>query len=174
MVTFTDDAITSNTGRKVAITRDPTGRIIKITDPRGLAGESGRHYVEYQYDVHGDLVKVTDRLGNPTQFTYRTDRPHYLDQVIDPFGRTGVKTNYNTDGRLSTLTDAQNQTITLAHDPNARTETITDQLGKPATLSFDDRGNVTRAAERAGMERESLHRLLKRHGLRSDDFKRGG
>ncbi|MFZ5469572.1 MAG: sigma-54-dependent transcriptional regulator [Myxococcota bacterium] len=33
-------------------------------------------------------------------------------------------------------------------------------------------GNVTRGAERAGMERESLHRLLKRYGVRSDDFKR--
>jgi two-component system response regulator HydG len=33
-------------------------------------------------------------------------------------------------------------------------------------------GNVTRAAERAGMERESLHRLLKRYGVRSDNFKR--
>jgi DNA-binding NtrC family response regulator len=33
-------------------------------------------------------------------------------------------------------------------------------------------GHVTRAAERAGMERESLHRLLKRYGLRSDDFKK--
>jgi two-component system response regulator AtoC len=34
-------------------------------------------------------------------------------------------------------------------------------------------GNVTRSAARAGLERESLHRLLKKHGLRSDDFKRG-
>ncbi len=33
-------------------------------------------------------------------------------------------------------------------------------------------GNVTRAAERAGMERESLHRLLKRYGLKSEPFKR--
>lgn len=33
-------------------------------------------------------------------------------------------------------------------------------------------GNVTRAAEHAGMERESLHRLLKRYELKSDDFKR--
>lgn len=34
-------------------------------------------------------------------------------------------------------------------------------------------GNVTRAAERASVERETLHRLLKRYGIRSDDFKRG-
>jgi two-component system response regulator AtoC len=35
-------------------------------------------------------------------------------------------------------------------------------------------GNVTRAAERAGMERESLHRLLRRYGVRSDEFKPAG
>ncbi len=33
-------------------------------------------------------------------------------------------------------------------------------------------GHVTHAAVRAGMERESLHRLLKRYGLRADDFKK--
>ncbi len=32
-------------------------------------------------------------------------------------------------------------------------------------------GNVTEAARRSGMERESMHRLLKRYGVRSDEFK---
>ncbi|MBA3540628.1 MAG: sigma-54-dependent Fis family transcriptional regulator [Deltaproteobacteria bacterium] len=32
-------------------------------------------------------------------------------------------------------------------------------------------GNVTEAARRAGMERESMHRLLKKYGVRSEDFK---
>jgi len=35
-------------------------------------------------------------------------------------------------------------------------------------------GSVTQAAERAGVERESMHRLLKRFGIRSDDFKAKG
>jgi DNA-binding NtrC family response regulator len=34
-------------------------------------------------------------------------------------------------------------------------------------------GSVTRAAERAGVERETLHRLLKRYGIRAGEFKRG-
>ena len=39
------------------------------------------------------------------------------------------------------------------------------------TLMQEFGGNVTKAAERAGVERESLHRLLKRYGLRSNEFK---
>ncbi|MCI0574464.1 MAG: response regulator [Myxococcaceae bacterium] len=40
-----------------------------------------------------------------------------------------------------------------------------------AALLREFDGNVTHAATHAGMERESLHRLLRRHGLRSEDFK---
>jgi DNA-binding NtrC family response regulator len=32
-------------------------------------------------------------------------------------------------------------------------------------------GNVTQAAEKAAIERESLHRLLKKYGLRSEAFR---
>jgi DNA-binding NtrC family response regulator len=39
------------------------------------------------------------------------------------------------------------------------------------SLMRELKGNVTEAARRAGMERESLHRLLKRYGVRSEDFK---
>lgn len=38
-------------------------------------------------------------------------------------------------------------------------------------LLRETHGNVTRAAEQAGMERESLHRLLRRYGVKSEDFK---
>lgn len=38
-------------------------------------------------------------------------------------------------------------------------------------LMKDVNGNVTQAAEQAGIERESVHRLLKKYGVRSDDFK---
>jgi two-component system response regulator AtoC len=50
----------------------------------------------------------------------------------------------------------------------ARDRTTRDYL---VALLRELDGNVTRAAERAGMARESLHRLLKRHGVRSDEFK---
>jgi DNA-binding NtrC family response regulator len=55
-------------------------------------------------------------------------------------------------------------------------ETARDRISREylAVLMREFDGNVTRAAERAGIERESLHRLLKRYGVRSEDYKKAG
>jgi DNA-binding NtrC family response regulator len=53
-------------------------------------------------------------------------------------------------------------------------ETARDRVSRDYLVALlrEFNGNVTRAAERAAMERESLHRLLRKYGLHSDDFKK--
>ena len=80
-------------------------------------------------------------------------------------------------GELKQKTDAALPTEVLVKMPYreaidlAREKVSREYL---SALLREFNGNVTRAAERAGMERESLHRLLRRYALHSDDFKPGG
>jgi len=142
-LTFSDAGITSSAGPQVTFDRDPQGRIVAVTDPAG-------NKVQYQYNASGDLVAVTDRQGNTTQFVYNASQAHYLTQVIDPLGNTGVRTNYDAQGRLTTLTDAAGKTVSLGYDPTNSTEVVTDQLGNPTTYVYDDRGNIVSQTDALG------------------------
>jgi RHS repeat-associated protein len=134
-LTFTDNAIISSAGPSVLFTRDAQGRITSVTDPMGQR-------ILYTYNAQGDLASVTDREGNITQFLYNPARPHYLDRVIDPLGRTGLRTEYDDQGRLLRAIDANGNSTTLAYDPDNSLETITDSLGNPVTYEYDARGNI--------------------------------
>ena len=143
-LTFTDADITSSAGPRVTFGRDPQGRITSVTDPTG-------RQVRYAYDLRGDLVSVTDREGNATRFVYnQPNRAHYLTEVIDPLGKSGVRTEYDAQGRLVTLIDAAGNPVRLAHDPSHSTETVTDALGHPTTFVYDERGNVVTEIDAAG------------------------
>lgn len=52
-------------------------------------------------------------------------------------------------------------------------DTARDRFSRDYLVALlrESEGNIARAAARAGIERESLHRLLKRYGVRSEDFK---
>jgi RHS repeat-associated protein len=134
-LTFTDAGISSSAGPAITFGRNPQGRIVSVTDPMGQS-------IRYQYDANGDLVAVTDRMNNPTQFVYRTDRPHYLDHVLDPLGRTGARAEYDDQGRMVRVIDASGKAVGLNYDLSQSTETVLDRLGNPATYVYDDRGNV--------------------------------
>jgi RHS repeat-associated protein len=142
-LTFTDAAITSSAGPRVTFTRDGQGRITSVTDPMG-------QQIHYTYDANGDLATVTDRDGNVTQFFYHPARPHYLDHVIDPSGNTGLRTEYDDQGRLLKAIDAAGKSIEVAYDPANLLQTVTDALGNPTTYEYDARGNIVTEVDALG------------------------
>jgi YD repeat-containing protein len=144
VVSFTDSSIDSNRGAHITFDLDPQGRIIAAHDPMG-------NTVKYQYNASGDLVAVTDRQGNVTQFVYDAPgHPHFLTKVIDPLGRTGVRTDYDAQGRLITMVDAAGKTVAIAYKPDQSLETVTDALGNPTTFVYDAFGNVVQQIDANG------------------------
>ena len=135
-LTFSDAGIKSSTGKSVTFERDVAGRIVGVVDPDGKK-------VKYEYDAKGDLVAVRDRETNRTQFKYEdAGRPHFLTEVIDPLGRSGVKTEYDESGRLKQMVDANGSAVELVYDPNNSIQKVKDVFGKETTYVYDSRGNV--------------------------------
>nr|NCS29853.1 tandem-95 repeat protein [Microcystis aeruginosa F13-15] len=134
-LTFTDAGITSSNGLKVTFGRDTQGRITTVTDPMGKQ-------IKYEYDNKGDLIKATDRENNTTQFKYNNAQPHYLDEIIDPLGRTGVKNEYDQNGRLTKVFNGEGKTVQLDYNPDNSLYTVKDPLGNATTYEYDLRGNI--------------------------------
>ncbi|MEP1075191.1 putative Ig domain-containing protein [Leptolyngbya sp. PL-A3] len=134
-LTFTDRDITSSTGQRVTFERDVQGRITAVIDPEG-------NRITYQYDQLGDLVSVSDREGNVTRYDYNDTRAHYLQEIIDPLGRSGVRTEYDDQGRLRRMVDATGNPVELIYNPNNNIQQVRDQLGNVTTYEYDERGNV--------------------------------
>lgn len=143
-LSFTESGIISSTGKSITFERDPRGRITAVIDPMG-------NRVEYAYDQNGDLVGVIDRTGNQTTFAYGDPtQPHYLTNVIDPLGRSGIRTEYDDQGRMIRMIDSDGNPVELIHDPEHSIETVVDQLGNRTTHEYDTLGNVVKTVDAEG------------------------
>ncbi len=135
------NAITHSSGTSISMTRDAAGRITQITDPLSQT-------IDYTYDAAGDLVSVTDRNGDTAQMTYLAD--HYLEDVIDPRGVRGTRSEFDDAGRLIKIIDASGMELVFDRDLDARREVVTDRLGNARVLEYDARGNVVRQTDATG------------------------
>ncbi|MEM6251324.1 MAG: DUF4114 domain-containing protein [Cyanobacteria bacterium P01_D01_bin.156] len=146
VLTYTEEGITSSTGQSIQFVRDDQGRIEQIIDPEG-------NVIEYTYDANGDLVGVEDRTDHTTEFVYdNPDRAHYLTEIVNPLGNTTIRTEYDDQGQIARIIDAEGNALDLNFDSAASTQTITDPFGNPTTFVFDDRGNVIREIDDQGGE----------------------
>ncbi|MEG5045908.1 putative Ig domain-containing protein [Microcoleus sp. B4-C1] len=143
-LSFSDAGIASSTGKSVTFERDVAGRIVGVVDPDGKK-------VKYEYDAKGDLVAVKDRENNATRFEYEDeDRPHFLTEVIDSLGRSGVKTEYDDSGRLKQVINGADVPINIEYKPEESVQVVKDVYGNPTIYKYDTRGNVLQVADAYG------------------------
>ncbi|WP_020480084.1 RHS repeat-associated core domain-containing protein [Synechococcus sp. PCC 7336] len=134
-ITFTDAGVASSTGQAIDFERDANNRVAAILDPLG-------ERILYEYDVEGDLIAVTNREENTTQFNYLDTRTHFLDEVIDPSGNPGARINYDEQGRLQQVLDVNGEATLFSFDPNNSVQDITDIFGTTRIYEYDERGNI--------------------------------
>jgi RHS repeat-associated protein len=142
-LTYTEGGIFSSTGQSITFNRDAQGRITEIIDPDGKA-------IKYSYDAKGDLIGISDRTNYTTEFEYENPRPHYLTEVIDPLGRSAVRTEYDDQGRMVRLIDAEGHALDLTYTQGTSSQTVKDPLGNTITRIFDTRGNVVQEIDALG------------------------
>ena len=138
---ITPEGITHSSGKGIDFTRDEAGRIVTITDPMGYSNR-------YAYDEAGDLVSFTDRVDAVTRFTYTGE--HYLEDIENALGVRAVRTEYDADGRVARMIDADGKIVALDHELAGRREVITNRLGFVRVLEYDERGNVVREVDELG------------------------
>jgi RHS repeat-associated protein len=140
---------------------DAAGRLAEVRQQLG----SGFATTSYGYDLHGNLVSVTDPNGNETE--YRYDDFGQLRVQISPVTGTTTYT-YDAAGQLRTTTDANGATTTRTYDALGRiltsvstsgsnTETVTWTydtgafgVGRVSTMT-DTTGSTSYAYERRGL-----------------------
>jgi RHS repeat-associated protein len=135
--------------RSVVINRDAVGRITEIYDPVSVS--NGLPTVRYVYNRDtGNLIQV-HRLQDRTAGIYSTNRyhydnpnfPHYLTSIEDPRGVPLARNEYDDNGRLIAVVDAQGNRTQFFHSTTNNMEIVVDRLGHTNTHVYDTHGNVT-------------------------------
>ena len=156
------NTITDTMGRVINITNDASHRITQLEDPIGRT-------ISFAYDADGDLVQFTDTWENFEEYTY--DAQHQILTVTDKRGNTSISLSYdgnrvvtsqkdaygyatsysyNTENRVTTIADAENQVFYQYYDANFRLIKEVDPLGNYAEYTYDAKGNRTSVRDKKG------------------------
>ena len=133
--------ITDTAGRAITFTYNADGRLSTIA-------YQGRT-LRYDYDTTGtgDLLSVTDPLGNVTRYTYSK---HNLTAITDPKGQMYLTNVYDdaTDRVTSQTYGIGTSTISYGKDAGGNlTSDVTDRRGFKTQFTFDAAGHVIKQEE---------------------------
>jgi RHS repeat-associated protein len=131
-----DTTVTDPDGRKTKTRKDYLGRAIRVTEDVG-----GSNLVtDYQYNVSGNLITVTDAKGNQTIITY--DSLGRKLAMVDP-DMGYWQYSYDSLGNLIEQIDARSQKTTMFYDELDRlTDKVYNSTSAPdVTYTYDTATN---------------------------------
>jgi RHS repeat-associated protein len=132
-LTVGTNGILHSAGVGIAFRRNGAGLIEEIVDPTGRS-------LRYAYEGR-ELASVVDRARNPaTRFFYEPG--HYLTRIVDPTGKTPVRVEYDSDGRMRRLFDASGNPELVEYDPVLNVGTFTSRGGAATRTEYDERGRL--------------------------------
>ncbi len=124
--------VTNALGQPTTFTYNSAGQPVSVTNALGQR-------IQLTYEL-GDLVTVTDPLGNRT--TRFLDAAGRLSILTDPLGRQ-TRYEYDLLNRLTRLTNARGGATRFVHDPNANLSSVTDARDNATTFTYNNMDRVT-------------------------------
>jgi RHS repeat-associated protein len=130
-------AVIDAKGHTTGYEYDAANRVSKMTYPDGAI-----HSFTYNFRGQKETETVSG-LDVSRTTTYLYDNAGQLVKVIHP-DQSEIKRTYDEVGRIKTVTDELNKTVTYEYDPNCgcrdRLAKITDQNGNSTTYTYDAAG----------------------------------
>lgn len=136
----------SGTNRLLAITGSASCNVC------GVAGAGDQHFT---YDDKGNLLSVSDALGNTTSFTYESAF-NQVESVTDPLQHK-TRFAYGAGGNLVSVTDANQQTTGFAYDSLGQLTAIIDPLNNVTQIYYDTVGNPVALTDPLGNTSHLAH-----------------
>ena len=136
-----DFGVHHSSGKEILFERDELGRITQMIDPDG-------EIYRYRYNAQGDLQEMEDPVGLTASYEY--DANHFLHTIQDPSGLPMRRQEYDVDGRLVAVIDAEGNRREVEHNPDERVEAVTDHNGNEELFHYDEQGNVLEHTDALG------------------------
>ena len=146
------ESVTDPEGNETHYRYDTRGRLTHVLDALCTDSSTSNltpdHTVVTTYDAVGNVVAVTDQLGNTTNYVY-DERGRLLEEILpDPiagdgdFERSTTSYSYDENGNLTSFVDAENNETQYEYDSHNRQTAVIDAYSNSSTTAYDIMGNV--------------------------------
>ncbi len=102
------------------------------------------------YDTQGRLLEYGDRNNVKVTVIYKVGDNARPSGLKDNNGNHVVWYEYNSEGKLSVVRDAENRKVEYLYDSDNRLSKVIDVMGNVEQFSYDDKGRLIKKTDAAG------------------------